>query len=235
MQTSIHMKLQQTFQLHRSDSIAHLEVLRRESMQQEAERRRVERIAEFLQVIPARFYGKSEDDFRLDYPEQGQCKQIALNFIKTFPQRLKEGTCLKFLGHAGTGKTLLALIIYQALAKAGFAVSYESSLHFLRKLQEKEFESHAAYQSLLKAYLRSQFLVIDEVSVGIGKGGQPADWQRNHLYAVINQRYINRLCTLIISNHSQDELVERLGEPTVGRLTENGITLAFNWQSYRQR
>jgi DNA replication protein DnaC len=51
----------------------------------------------------------------------------------------------------------------------------------------------------------------------------------------INQRYINRLCTLIISNHSQDELVERLGEPTVGRLTENGITLAFNWKSYRQK
>jgi len=235
MQTSAHMKLQQTFQLPLSVSVANLDVLRRESIKREEEQRRVERTEGFLKAVPARFYGKTEDDFHLDYPEQERCKKIALNFVLTFPQRLKEGTCLKFLGNSGTGKTLLSLIIYQALAKTGFSVRYESSLHFLRQFQEKEFESHTAYQSLLGSYLRIQFLVIDEVSVGIGKGGHPSDWQRSHLYTLINQRYINRLCTLIISNHSQDELVERLGEPTVGRLTENGITLAFNWKSYRQK
>lgn len=214
-------------------SIAKHEALTREAIKRDDAQRRIERIGTFLKAVPDRFYGKTQDDFHLDYPEQSRCKKIAHNFIASFPERLKEGTCLKFLGHSGTGKTLLSLIIYQALAKAGFSVKYESSLHFLRQFQEKEFESHAAYQSLLASYLRIQFLVIDEVSVGIGKAGHPADWQRSHLYTLINQRYINRLPTLIISNHNQDELVERLSEPTIGRLSENGITLAFNWKSYR--
>ena len=234
MQTQL-MKLQQVLQLPSGAPIANLDVLRRESMKREEEQRRIERTEGFLKAVPERFCGKTENDFHLDYPEQGRCKKIAQNFVATFSMRLQEGTCLKFLGHSGTGKTLLSLIMYQALAKKGFSVRYESSLHFLRQFQEKEFESHAAYQTILASYRRIQFLVIDEVSVGIGKGGHPADWQRSHLYTLINQRYINRLCTLIISNHSQDELVERIGEPTVGRLSENGITLAFNWKSYRQK
>lgn len=229
------IKLQQTLQLPVSASIANLDVLRRESIKREEEQRRVERTEMFLKALPNRFYGKTGDDFHLDYPEQEQCKKIALNFVVTFHLRLKEGTCLKFLGHSGTGKTLLSLIMYQSIAKAGFSVKYESSLHFLRQFQEKEFESHLAYQNLLTSYLRIQFLIIDEVSVGVGKGGHPSDWQRSHLYTLINQRYINRLCTLIISNHNQAELIDRLGEPTVGRLSENGITLAFNWKSYRQK
>ncbi len=233
MQASL-LKLRQSMHLP-SAPIYSFERLRMESIKREKEVRRLEQIAILLNTVPALFRGKGWDDFHLDYPEQERCKQIAQNFVATFPKRLQEGTCLKFLGISGTGKTLISLIMYQALAKAGFAVKYESSLHFLRQFQEKEFESHAAYQNLLASYQRPQFLIIDEASVGIGKSGTPAEWQKNHLYALINQRYLNRLCTVVISNHDGDELVERLGEPTVGRLSENGITLAFNWKSYRQK
>ena len=235
MQASL-LKLRESLQLpNTSAPVFNFENLRRESMKREEEARRRDQINTLIGAVPALFRGKGWDDFHLDYPAQDRCKKIAQNFVATFPERLKEGTCLKFLGISGTGKTLLSLIMYQALAEAGFAVKYESSLHFLRRFQEREFESHAAYQNLLASYQRPQFLIIDEVSVGIGKSGLPSEWQKNHLYALINQRYLNRLCTLVISNHDNDELVERLGESTVGRLSENGITLGFNWKSYRQK
>lgn len=211
-----------------------LQAWRQESIRREEEQRRTEQVQALLNAVPVRFQKKAWGDFHLNYAEQTRCKQVAQKFVASFTEHMQDGTCLKFLGNAGTGKTLLALIMYQALAKQGIMVKYHSSLHFLRQLQEKEFESHAAYQYFLNSYQMVKFLIIDEVSVGSGKGGNLADWQRSHLYTLINQRYINKLCTLVISNHTHEELLERLGEPTVGRLAENGVTLAFNWPSYRK-
>ena len=229
------MKIQQILQfpINSKAALAHLEALKFEAIQEEQEKRRLEIINVFLKALPNRFSAKQWEDFHLNYSGQEHCKKIAMNFVATFAERLEKGTCLKFLGAAGTGKTLLSLLMYQFIAKAGFSVKYEASLQFLRLFQEKEFESYSAYQNLLDSYRRIQFLIIDEVSVGVGKGGYPAEWQRNHLYTLINQRYLNKLPTVIISNHNQDELLERLGEATVGRLSENGLTLAFNWRSYR--
>lgn len=209
------------------------EALKQEAITREKEKNRALQIEHYLQAIPARFKDKTWSDYQINYPEQVLSKKIAESFTVTFTERLKEGTCLKFLGKAGTGKTLLALIIYQALVHAGLSVRYESSLHFLRQFQETEFESYAAFQAHLATYQRIQLLILDEISLGVGKGGMLAEWQRNHLYTLINQRYVNRLPTLVISNHGQDELIERLGEPIVGRLSENGLTIAFNWASYR--
>lgn len=218
---------------HVNASILSYEALKKEAIASEREKNRTDQIERYLQMIPARFKGKTWSDFLIHYPEQALCKKIAENFTSTFKDRLKEGTCLKFLGQAGTGKTLLALIVYQAMLHMGVSVRYESSLHFLRQFQETEFESYAAFQALLASYKCIQFLILDEISVGIGKEGLLSEWQRTHLYTLINQRYVNRLPTLIISNHGREELLERLGSPIVGRLSENGLTLAFNWASYR--
>lgn len=226
------LKLQQHVK-NKDFQLLSLDEIRAESSRHDAEQRRLEIIEKQLNVIPNRFKEKTFEDFQLDYSEQARCKKIAQNFVKTFKARLEEGTCLKFLGLSGTGKTLLSFIIYQELAKNGFSVKYEASLQFLRQFQEREFESFSAYQAILSTYQKTQLLIIDEVSVGNGKSGYPSDWQKTHLYTLINQRYLNRLSTIVISNHTNEELIERIGEPTVGRLTENGITLGFNWKSYR--
>jgi DNA replication protein DnaC len=232
MQTNL-LRLGKCRQLATS-GLVDLEALRVASLRQEGEKRKTERIDSFLKVVPQRFLNKSWEDYKIDYSGQARCKQIAEKFVRTFTQRLQAGNCLKFFGPPGTGKTLLSLIMLQNLAYADFSVGYEPSLNFLRMFQEQEFESFAAYRRLLDSYKWVQFLIIDEVGVGVGKGAYPCDWQRNHLYALINMRYNHHLCTLVISNHTEEELIERLGEPIMGRLSEQGITLAFNWPSYRR-
>jgi DNA replication protein DnaC len=101
-------------------------------------------------------------------------------------------------------------------------------------LHEKQYESHAAFESMLLHYQRLSFLIIDEVTEGCGKGANLADWERHLLRVVVDVRYQANCCTLVISNRSKEEIIERLGEPTVDRLSEKGATFAFNWPSCRQ-
>ncbi len=215
--------------------INELDAFREESSRRELEKCRAEQIREIIQNVPLRFRGKELVDFRVDFSTQHKIKKIVERYIATFTDRLKAGNCLVFCGKPGTGKTMLSLIIYQALAQAGFTVGYEPSLQFLRRLREKEFESDAAFNSQLNMYLQKSFLILDEITEGVGKSCYPADWERKLLLTLINARYERQLCTLAISNMSKQAMLERLGDPTVDRLIENGLFLAFDWHSYRKQ
>jgi DNA replication protein DnaC len=213
-----------------------LEIIHAESLKAEQKKQQAERTEHLLQRVSPRYRGKTFDDFKIDHSSQELIKKTAIRFVETFEGRRRDGSCLKLLGNVGTGKTFIALIMYQALAKIGYSVHYESSLHFLRKIQDKNYESDSAFQGLLDYYKRIQFLIIDEATEGFGgKNGCLADWEKQLLFTLIDMRYHEELCTVVISNRNKQEMIERLGERTVDRLSENGITLAFNWNSYRQK
>jgi DNA replication protein DnaC len=130
---------------------------------------------------------------------------------------------------------MLSLVLYQMLAKRGIRVSYEPSLRFLRLLQEKNFESHAAFENSLHYYRHLPFLVIDEVTEGFaGKGGTLSEWEKQMLFTLVEVRYQANLCTLMISNRTKEECMARLGEAIMDRMIQRNLVLAFNWRSYRQ-
>lgn len=207
---------------------------REEAAKLEVERRGSEQLARALQKVPQLFLGKTFADFNIDCPEQSTVKNIVMRYVSTFPARMASGQGLIFEGTSGTGKTLLALIVYQALAKAGFTVHYEPSLRFLRHLRDKSFESYAAFQQLLTTYERCQLLMLDEVTEGIVKGGDLTAWEKEMLFALIDSRYQKKLCTLVMTNCHQSLFLDRLGNRITSRLREKSIFLAFNWDSYRQ-
>lgn len=210
------------------------DAIRKESIRKEEEKRRIDRINKQVAKVPFRFRHKTFKDYQATSPEQAKVKIIAERFVATFPERLKEGTSMMCLGKPGTGKTFLSLIIYQALAKESYNVHYESSLQFLRAIQEKRYSSHASFESIIDFYNNVQFLILDEVTESISKDGYPSEYDRRLLFEIINQRYAKQeLCTLIISNRDKGELINRLGQPIIDRLSEKGIQLIFNWDSYR--
>lgn len=207
---------------------------REESVRESFEKRKQEQISNLLQKVSPRYHDKVFSDFHVDCPEQSVVKKVAQRFVETFHERSKDGTCLIFSGNPGTGKTFLSLIMYQLLAKAGYLVSYEPSLQFLRILKEANFNSHNAYHSLLDSYKRIPLLIIDEVTEGYGgKDGQLAEWEKQMLFALVDVRYHHKLCTLILSNRHKQGLTNRLGDRTIDRLNEKSIFLTFNWKSYR--
>lgn len=212
-----------------------IEAHREQSMILEAEKRKQAVIDAMLKMVPARYQQKTFADFLVENDGQQQVKNIVKRYAETFNDRLQEGSSLILQGAPGTGKTLLALIVYQYLANLDYRVEYQASLSFLRVLQEKQFESYQAGEAWLRHYKTLPFLIIDEVTEGCGKSAYPADWERHLLRVLIDARYQANRCTLIITNRSRKELVDRLGEPTIDRLSEKGITLAFNWGSYRKQ
>lgn len=212
-----------------------IELHREKSTLIEAEKRKAEAIATLLKSVPLRYRTKTFADFMVECDAQNQVKKLIESYANTFGDRLLDGTCLTFLGAPGTGKTFLALILHQYLVHNSFRVEYQPSLNFLRVLQEKQFESYQAGEAFLQYYKKLPFLIIDEVTEGCGKGAYPADWERHLLRMLIDVRYQASRCTLIITNRGKKELIDRLGEPTIDRLSEKGITLAFNWGSYRNK
>jgi DNA replication protein DnaC len=206
---------------------------RKVSLDQYAEKIRKERHELFIKKIPLKFQRKTFEDFKAGNAERGLIKKIAERIVVSYPERQHEGLCVIMKGNPGTGKTMLACILAQKLSEAGFLVDYEPSLHFLRKWQEKNFESNSAFQALLDSYKRIQFLVIDEITEGFGKAVL-ADWEKQMLFTLIDMRYQNNLSTLVISRRSNAEMIERLSEPTTRRLAEKGLTLTFSWDAYRR-
>lgn len=224
----------QTVATDREAAWAVIEAARIESLEKFYAKIKEEKNRNALQQIPMRFKGKTMEDFTTSSSQQEHIKHIVSCYIKKFATCLTEPSSLIFVGKPGTGKTLLALIIHQTLCKAGLLVEYQPSINFLRILQEKQRDSHAGFENMLKHYQQLDFLIIDEVTEGCGKFAMPADWERNLLRTLIDERYQAKRPTLIISNRPKAELISRLGEPTIDRLAENGATLAFNWNSYRQ-
>lgn len=188
-----------------------------------------------LQQVPRLFRGKSFADFEAPTSEKRAVKRIAEQFTETFTERLQEGTSLLMHGKPGTGKTFLSLLIYQALVHQDTNVEYQSSLNFLRDTQERKFESFSAFQNVLNHYRQLPLLILDEVTEGSGKSGSLADWERSILFAIIDARYQEKHCTIVITNRSKEAFTERLGVPVADRLLEQGILLGFSWESYRQQ
>lgn len=207
---------------------------RKQSTQKELELRKAEKIARDLQKIPLRYQQYSWQEYTAQTPAQQKVKAVVMRYVETFTERLQEGSNLIFYGNPGAGKTLLSFLIYQELIKKDVSCHFESSLKFLRILQDKRFESDIAYSPLFNQYTNVPFLILDEITEGCGKGGFPSDWEKQLLHQIIDKRYQEMRCTLVISSRSLDEINARLETPIMDRLSHKGIFLNFNWSSYRQ-
>ena len=223
-------------QIKETTIIDTFEDYRRQSIEAEHEKIRAESINTLLEKIPFRFNDKSFDDYVVSYTEQKRVKLICQRFVETFSDRVQQGSSAMFLGQPGTGKTLLSLIMYRAIVQAGYSAQYEPSLIFLKTFQEKLYQSQASYQSFIDYYKNIQFLVLDEATESLNKGGLLSEYEKKLLFDVVNARYERKNnCTIVVSNHTKKELTNRLGQPIVDRLSEQGMALIFDWPSYRQK
>lgn len=152
-------------------------------------------------------------------------------YSKEFKKVCETGSSLILCGTPGTGKTHLATALLKDLIKLGYIVIYTTNYNMIAKIKatyskfSDQNEKHVIHQ-----LTTAKLLVIDEVGVIFG-----SEADKILFYQVINGRYDNMLPTILISNLTQKELKNSIGERCFDRLKEGaGAVLNFKWDSYRR-
>jgi DNA replication protein DnaC len=182
--------------------------------------------------IPPRFADKTLDIYLAETDAQRVALEVSQGYVRDFPENLKAGRCLGFLGRPGTGKTHLACGIGAALAHARYQARYTTVIDYIRTVRETwKRESGRSEAEVIREYTNYHLLILDEVDVQFGSDGE-----LTQLTDLVDRRYRELKPTLVISNCDPEGLERFLGPRAVDRLRENGgRTVVFDWKSWRGR
>ena len=85
-------------------------------------------------------------------------------------------------------------------------------------------------QAIVDSARTIDILVLDDLG-----SEKPSDWVREKLFVLINARYEAELPTIITSNYSTADLVDRLGQRIVSRLIEMTTAITMTAPDYRMQ
>lgn len=156
----------------------------------------------------------SQRDFML------RARDICLRYCDAFPGNRRRNMLLT--GAPGLGKTFLLNCMANRLSARGVAVSYLTAYRMLGAMRESVLgEDEAPFKLMLGAEL----LIIDDL------GSEPV--YRNitieMLFTLLNERMRARAHTLIATNLSAQQLLERYGDRVASRLLNAGDTLVLGF------
>jgi DNA replication protein DnaC len=170
------------------------------------------RLAKLYQAagVPTRFAEATFDSFPATPATAPVVEVLRSDWLEDEP------ASLLLAGPVGRGKTGLAIASLKAeiaRGRSGLFVESPSLLDRIRQtfddvLGVKEHELYAAVRDV-------DVLVIDD----LGKE-PPTDWVRARLFVLLNDRYNSRRRTIITTNLTSADLVERIGEASVSRIED---------------
>lgn len=193
------------------------------------EGQREERIDWLLQVsqIPAKYRGQR---FKATTPEQHAARIIVRDFREAITTK-RAWAALVLVGEAGTGKTLLASELAEALIrKFGMTVRYCTAKQMIAEIQASYHTEGKTEEGEILKFLQFDLLILDEVDIK-----RDTDAANLLLTEVINRRYNEEKPVVVITNQSLDKLGDFVGSRVDDRLRENGFVCTFDWPSFRRQ
>jgi DNA replication protein DnaC len=194
-----------------------------------AEQARADMEAKLEQVaIPARFVGRTLDNFNADTEQQSYALTVARDYAENFSQYAKRGEGLILSGLPGTGKSHLAAAVLQALLprRVGMYVTCMGIIRSVRGTWRKD--SERSESDVLHILRTVPLLVVDEIGVQYGTDGE-----QTILFDVLDGRYREMQPTILLTNQDRAGLKTFIGERAYDRLTETSRWIPFDWPSYR--
>jgi DNA replication protein DnaC len=176
--------------------------------------------------ISKRNINKTFDDYICNTQAQQHAKTIAENFVKNFPGDQN----ILMLGSVGTGKTLLASVIIEALLP-DYRCLLVKVMDIVRAIKGTwRRDSEQSESDLIDILINKDLLVIDEVGTQFG-----SDTEKLFIFDIIDGRYQAMKPTILISNLDIDGVKNVIGDRCVDRLREGGgKMIAFDWDSQRK-
>ena len=198
--------------------------------------------------IPLRYSSYELGDLAGKNEKQANIIKRCKGYVEKFNDLSALGTSLIFTGSPGTGKTMISLSMVKPLIKkmiskedpkkfetGCFETSYTYCIYKniydlfdeIKSIYRKE--SQDSETDIIKKYTGTELLIIDEV------GAQSnSEFETITLFRIINSRYENMKPTILISNLSEFDLTNYIGERTIDRFKENnGAVFVFDWESLR--
>ena len=125
-------------------------------------------------------------------------------------------------GGVGNGKTHLCEATVIALYQRGLFCRYVTMARLMRVLKAAmRPDAMASPDVLLDRFSQARWLVLDDA----GMGGSGSEWEYGQLEEIVNERYRERLYTVMTTNRDLEELPERIvsrfSDPAVGTIVLN--------------
>lgn len=171
-----------------------------------------------------RFAARRFETFNVT-PETKQAYEACVSFCDTFTEDSKG---IRLVGSYGCGKTHLTAAIIHRLAEQGIGGMFVVVPELLRAIRKGYNSPDESADKLVSLTEDAPLLALDDLGAE-----KPSDWVREQLYVIINRRYENMLPTIITTNCSTQELVDRIGQRTVSRLIEMTTPYKINAKDYR--
>ncbi len=162
-------------------------------------------------LIPLRFLEASLENYR----PQNEKSNTLLRFCSEYDFESN----LLMLGNTGTGKTHLGCALLSKALKKNLDGLY---IKFYQ-LTEIKIRKPQLFENII----RCDILVIDEY------GQQESDFKSNLLFEIIDQRYDDKVKTILISNFSPEKFTSSLSAPLYSRIKEDVIVKTCDWNDYR--
>lgn len=193
----------------------------------DAQQRRIEAMIE-ESAIPARFIGRTFENFQAVTPDQENALKVVQAFADNFDKHVKNGTGLILSGLPGTGKSHLAGAVLQHIlpAHAGLYITCMGIIRAIRGTWRKDSEKSES--QILSMLCDVPLLVIDEIGVQYGTDGE-----QTILFDVLDRRYREMMPSILLTNQNRDGFKSCVGDRTFDRLTQSCKWVQFDWASYR--
>jgi DNA replication protein DnaC len=178
--------------------------------------------------------------FKQTKPEECEGDGWLSHFVMA-RELLKAGGIAVFVGGCGTGKTRmsyeLAKLQKERTERIGgvskiMAANYTTADKMLEELRSSygNDKDATSERNVMDAYTSASLLVIDELDSCV-----KTDFGQRKLKRIIDERYMAKLPTIIITNQERTRLKELLPEPVMDRIRECGKGFHFNWASFRAK
>ena len=176
-------------------------------------REKFNRIKRVFEEIPEQFRDRTFGSFQVTDDNRS-----AYGLALTFPFTVGTKTSLLLLGDPGLGKTHLAAAIALEYVKRQESVVFGTVPSILARVKQAFSGNGPAEHEVMNAIMGCSLLVLDD----LGKE-KPSDWVDEHLYEIVNARYVRRLPVIVTTNVGLDAVQARYpwsGKAIVSRLYE---------------
>ncbi len=162
------------------------------------------------------YYRSSEEELRRMEQNLAVAKEFALHFAPG-----KENLLL--MGGTGLGKTHLSTAIARAVIEGGHDVVYESVQTVFADFEYDRFRnSYSNERGRAERYLNAELLILDDLGAEFGN-----QFTVSCLYQLINTREVKGLSTIVSTNLTAQELMERYDGRLTSRFLGNYRILQF--------